>query len=94
MSRPEPQERSCDGCGDGFVITASEQEFFLGKGLQLPRRCPACRQARRPPPGPPPAPAPPDPREVVCSACGALTRLPFEPRDDRPVYCPACFRNR
>ena len=29
-----------------------------------------------------------------CDACGAATRLPFAPRTERPVYCPACFRNR
>ncbi|RMG15841.1 MAG: zinc-binding protein, partial [Planctomycetota bacterium] len=41
-----------------------------------------------------PDPPRPDPREVLCSACGALTRLAFVPGDQRPVYCPECFRNR
>ena len=31
--------------------------------------------------------------EVVCSACGCETTVPFEPRSDRPVYCSDCYRN-
>ena len=29
---------------------------------------------------------------ITCSACGKQTTVPFEPRGDRPVYCPDCFR--
>jgi CxxC-x17-CxxC domain-containing protein len=88
-----PLERSCIGCGDGFLIAPGERSFFDRKGLPLPKRCQGCRDARRPPPDDP-ALSEPDPRDVLCSACGALTRLKFEPSSDRPVYCDACFRNR
>ncbi|MFN8590179.1 MAG: zinc-ribbon domain containing protein [Thermomicrobiales bacterium] len=31
---------------------------------------------------------------AVCSACGKETEVPFEPRNDKPVYCRDCFRDR
>jgi len=29
---------------------------------------------------------------VICATCGEDTQVPFEPRGDRPVYCPNCYR--
>jgi len=29
---------------------------------------------------------------VKCATCGKDTQVPFEPRGDRPVYCPDCYR--
>jgi CxxC-x17-CxxC domain-containing protein len=29
--------------------------------------------------------------DVVCSSCGQATKVPFQPRGDRPVYCRDCF---
>ena len=30
-----------------------------------------------------------------CSECGTeITELPFEPAEDRPLYCRDCYRNR
>ncbi len=31
---------------------------------------------------------------AVCGACGVETTVPFIPRHGRPVYCPACYRER
>jgi CxxC-x17-CxxC domain-containing protein len=28
---------------------------------------------------------------AICSTCGQEARVPFQPRDDRPVYCADCF---
>jgi len=28
---------------------------------------------------------------AVCSACGKETKVPFQPRGDKPVYCSECF---
>ena len=37
----------CKDCGNEFVFTAGEQEFYAEKGFQNePTRCKACRQAR------------------------------------------------
>ena len=29
--------------------------------------------------------------DAVCAACGKETKVPFQPRGDRPVYCSDCF---
>ena len=29
---------------------------------------------------------------IKCATCGKDTQVPFEPRGDRPVYCPDCYR--
>ena len=88
------QELSCGGCGDAFVFTKGEQTYFRDKGQQPPKRCPSCREDRRAAPEPGSEPEPQEGHEAVCSACGTMTHLPFEPTSDRPVYCPSCFRNR
>ena len=44
----EDKTLTCRECGNEFVFSASEQEFFAQKGFQNePSRCPACRAARR-----------------------------------------------
>lgn len=37
----------CADCGAFFVFTAGEQAFYWARNLADPRRCIACRQARR-----------------------------------------------
>jgi serine/threonine protein kinase/rRNA-processing protein FCF1 len=39
----------CNCCGKSFIITYGEREFFVNKGLSLPKRCPNCRKAGRRP---------------------------------------------
>ena len=29
---------------------------------------------------------------TFCASCGVSCKGPFEPRNDRPVYCSDCFR--
>jgi CxxC-x17-CxxC domain-containing protein len=31
---------------------------------------------------------------AVCSACGKETEVPFQPRNDKPVYCRECFQEK
>ena len=31
---------------------------------------------------------------AVCSSCGKDTEVPFQPRNDKPVYCRECFQER
>ena len=38
---------TCADCGQEFVFTASEQQFYTDRGFSDPRRCPTCRQARK-----------------------------------------------
>ena len=38
----------CKECGQEFVFTAGEQEFYAERGFQNePQRCKACRDARK-----------------------------------------------
>ena len=32
--------------------------------------------------------------EAICSECGQTARVPFRPREDKPVYCSSCFETR
>ena len=87
----------CKDCGQEFIFSVSEQEFFAEKGFSNePLRCLDCRAIRRR-----------NNREggqgggrremfpAVCANCGVETMLPFKPSGDRPVYCRDCFsKNR
>ena len=77
----------CKDCGAEFVFTAGEQEFYAEKGFQNePIRCKACRASRK---------NQRNDREMhdaVCAECGAPTKIPFVPKNDRPIYCSACFQ--
>ena len=81
----------CRDCGNEFTFTAGEQEFYAEKGFQNePTRCRECRQAHK-------AArnnnnnGPREMHDAVCANCGAQTKVPFQPREDRPVYCSECF---
>ena len=32
--------------------------------------------------------------KATCADCGNECEVPFEPKEDRPVYCRDCFRKR
>ena len=85
----------CRECGNDFVFTAGEQEFYQQKGLMnQPGRCPSCRTARRNASGGAGGRAERAPREmhtVICAECGNETQVPFLPKNDRPVYCSTCY---
>jgi CxxC-x17-CxxC domain-containing protein len=86
----------CVDCGNQFVFTAGEQEFYAQKGFtNSPTRCPSCRAARK------------AQREsggsyggerqmypAVCAQCGKETEVPFQPRGDKPVYCSDCYKSQ
>ncbi len=83
----------CKECGNEFVFTASEQEFYAEKGFtNEPQRCKPCRDARKSA-----SRAARGEREMidaVCAECGQPCKVPFQPREDRPVYCSECFSKR
>lgn len=102
----QDQMLTCRDCGQTFPFTSGEQEFYAQRGYtNQPGRCPTCRanwkaarggdnysggyssgggygQRER-------APRPMYP--AVCAQCGLETQVPFQPREDRPVYCSECF---
>ena len=102
MINMQDKTLTCRDCNREFVFTASEQEFFAQKGFTNdPGRCPECRAARKAQRGEGgytsggysgggyggrremfPA---------VCARCGKDAQVPFQPRNDRPVYCSDCY---
>jgi CxxC-x17-CxxC domain-containing protein len=38
---------ACADCGQEFVFSASEQQFYADRGFSEPRRCPSCRATRK-----------------------------------------------
>jgi len=38
---------TCADCGQQFVFTASEQDFYAQRGFSEPRRCGSCRASRK-----------------------------------------------
>lgn len=82
---------TCRECGDEFIFSAGEQEFYAEKGLtNEPQRCPTCRAERRRQRNSEGR----EMHEVVCAECGGTAVVPFVPRNDRPVYCSSCFASR
>jgi len=91
---------TCRDCGQSFLFTTGEQEFFATKGFtNEPTRCPDCRAARRgrnDSYGGGYSSGGYERREremfpAVCAQCGKDTQVPFQPKTDRPVYCSDCF---
>jgi CxxC-x17-CxxC domain-containing protein len=78
---------TCSLCGVEFVFSAGEQLFFQSRNFfNDPQRCRKCRQGserKKPPAGPETV--------VTCASCGVSTRVPFRPRQGRPVLCRSCF---
>ena len=122
----EDRTLTCRDCGQQFVFTAGEQEFYQSRGLMnKPGRCPECRSARKQTRGDGGGYAYSTgggngggggyssgggggggggygggydrPRRemfpATCSACGKETKVPFQPRGDKPVYCSECFES-
>lgn len=86
---------TCRDCGQDFVFSVSEQEFYADKGFtNEPGRCPECRAARKQNSN----------RDrnysqnrremhpATCANCGQQTTVPFVPSQDKPVYCKECYQ--
>lgn len=89
----------CRDCGRDFVFSAGEQDFYASRGFtNSPTRCPECRAAHKAAGGGGGSRmhggerAPRQMYTATCSSCGGEAQVPFQPRDDKPVYCNACFQ--
>jgi CxxC-x17-CxxC domain-containing protein len=86
----------CADCGATFIFSAQDQEFYQTKGYtNEPKRCPACRSARKAERGGGSTSSSGAPRQMfpaTCVRCGKATEVPFQPRGDKPVYCLECYR--
>ncbi|CAN5779943.1 zinc-ribbon domain containing protein [soil metagenome] len=101
------QTLTCRDCGQQFVFTAGEQAFYQERGFTPPMRCQDCRSKRKADRnansgsydsgayGSGGGGYSSGPRQLypaVCSNCGRDTEVPFQPRNDKPVYCRECFQ--
>jgi CxxC-x17-CxxC domain-containing protein len=41
------KDLTCVDCGQSFVFTARDQEFYASRGFTEPRRCASCRAAKK-----------------------------------------------
>lgn len=97
---------TCRECGQAFTFTAGEQDFYASRGFSEPTRCGDCRAARRAErdrgsydsgSGYQTSSAPRAPRQMfdaVCTGCGNIAQVPFQPSPEKPVYCSTCFEQR
>ena len=93
---------TCADCGIDFTFTASDQQFYADRQFSEPRRCPACRAAKKAARGESTGGGygggggySDRPREMfsaTCDSCGKEARVPFRPTGSKPVYCSDCFR--
>lgn len=97
----EDKYLSCKDCGQEFLFSVSEQEFYAEKGFENePGRCADCRRARKQQRNDRGGGYSSRPREdrpmysAICATCNQETTVPFEPSGDRPVYCRECFQAR
>ncbi len=92
----EDRTLSCMECGQSFTFSADDQAYHADRGYaNEPKRCPACRQAKRAQRnGGSYEGGHREMHPVVCAECGKDTTVPFRPRGDRPVYCNDCFRRQ
>ncbi|TDA64003.1 MAG: zinc-binding protein [Clostridia bacterium] len=93
------KELVCRDCGEKFIFTAGEQEFYASKGFaNEPTRCPECRarrkNERRPDSRSSYSRGPRRMYQAVCARCGAVCEVPFEPVPGKPVYCRTCYNPR
>ena len=87
----------CIDCGNFFKFSVEEQSLHASHGfLNEPRRCPSCRKAKKAEH----IHSESDNEDsgsrrqlfpVTCAQCGKVTRVPFQPRDNKAVYCSDCY---
>jgi CxxC-x17-CxxC domain-containing protein len=93
---------TCADCGEAFMFTASEQEFFAERQFSEPRRCASCRAVRKlsrggssePTRGGAPMGGSREMFAATCSSCGREAQVPFRPTGSKPVYCSDCFSSQ
>ncbi len=84
----EDKTLTCKECGQPFLWTAGERQFYHEKGLvNVPARCTSCRSNRKAKLGLQERAQ----TAVICAECGETTTVPFVPRNGNPVYCSRCF---
>ncbi len=102
----EDRNLTCVECDSEFVFSADDQQYHADRGYEEPKRCSSCRQAKRAGGGGYGGGSgyggggggggggyggSRQMYDAVCADCGSACQVPFQPRQDRPVYCGECF---
>jgi hypothetical protein len=76
----------CKDCGEEFIWTAGEQEFFSTRGFKnKPARCKECRKKNR-------QKVEAEYFSVRCDNCRQVGDVLFRPQNpDAKIYCKKCF---
>jgi len=96
----DTKERECIDCTNVFFLTSGEIDFYVQHELETPKRCKSCRQIRKDG-----GVAhyvdeeeeqkniykPKDANQIICNNCNRVSKVPFTPEPNRPVYCPTCW---
>jgi CxxC-x17-CxxC domain-containing protein len=97
---------TCRDCGQAFTFTSGEQDFYASRGFSEPTRCDDCRASRKAQRDGGSSSyssygssygggrGSREMFDVTCSSCGQPAQVPFQPSQDKPVYCSACFEKR
>lgn len=85
----EDKALKCKDCGNEFIWTAGEQEFFASRGFKnKPARCKDCRQKNR-------EKVEAEYFKITCSSCGETGEALFKPADESAtIYCRKCFEEK
>src|SRR5258706_1810632 len=99
MATLEDKTIKCVDCGEEFLFTVGEQEFYREHGSPNFRaRCRGCREARKTSRSDRTAShggaGAREMHKAVCANCGTETLVPFAPTAGRPVYCRDCFQQQ
>lgn len=106
MTQFNDKQLQCFDCGNTFIFTAGEQEFFAKKGFtNEPKRCQDCKAKKKAhtkenDPGVEMTARRSKFRAqngaiqkypAVCSRCGKDFDAPFQPIEGRAVFCRECY---
>ena len=87
-------EITCAECGTAFPFTEREQEYYTERNLSQPKRCKACRDARRANFGGGGRGSGGERQrfEITCDQCGKTDNVPFKPRAEDLFSAANAFR--
>ena len=84
----EDKVLKCRDCGEEFVLQQADRSFMRKRVFRMNLRDANHADAKRT------AEKTPRVLTTVCADCGKEAKVPFEPTNDRPVYCSECYAAR
>ena len=85
---------ACIECNNDFELNEGEKNFFIQRGLDLPKRCKPCRDSRKQQINGNSTVSNDSNdsnsllSDIYCDNCG---RVPFKPQANRKAYCRVCW---